>query len=133
MPLTPTDFTPPEGDLKEQMFPDRQNLTDAIQGWINAANTALSGELSGAALDDGVEAWVYWKAYRDVYLRMSSEPQSVGVSETVNYQYVQAQAERFKELSDEWKETLDTIRYGEEDDPTDELPTSGFSDNTASW
>lgn len=133
MPLDASDFVPPGGELKEQMFPDRDNLANAIQGWIQTANTKLASDFSGAVPDEAVEAFVYWKAYWDVYLRMSAEPQSLGVSETLNYQYVQAQAERFKDMALEWKDKLEEIRAPETAQEDDTGPTSGSVNASVSW
>lgn len=73
MTVSVTDCIQPEGELFGALFPDN-NLEDLVSGWLTkgVARVAALG-IAAASQDDAVIAYVYWRAYDQISLRMANE------------------------------------------------------------
>lgn len=63
MALNPQDFLEPTGELSSDMFPGKDCLTLAV-GWLKDAESRTTDEAAQ-------EAWVYYRAYRNVASRLN--------------------------------------------------------------
>lgn len=74
-----------------------------MEGYSRAA------ALTGAAADDAARQWVYYRAYRAVYLRLSTNPESVQFEDAGGHRYGEEQAPRFLRLANQARGEFDVL------------------------
>ncbi len=112
MALSPADFTEPEGELRDDMFPGVDDL-EADGGHVD---TWLSEAKDKTGDEDAQEHWVYHRAYKAVWLRLTTNPHQADFEEDGSLRYSDRQVGSFKEMADERRESFEAIE-GETDDP----------------
>lgn len=126
MALSAGDFTEPEGELRPEMFPGVTDLkaTDGyLDTWLSEANTKVSGStasLSAEEEEDAKKAWVYYRAYHQVWLRLTTNPRQEDLNEDGSLRYSDEQVKALEELAATYKEIFEGITT----EPGDSEPTS---------
>ena len=76
-----TDFISPVGFLTPDLFPGR-DLTTLVTAWLADAVSKASAAATLEQLNEAVKSWVYYRAYFDVWQRLSSNPSSLSLDGT---------------------------------------------------
>lgn len=115
MALKRSDFTEPDGELRSDMFPgvtDLEATGGYIDTWLNDAQSevdASSASLSSSEEDQAKEAWVYYRAYRSVWLRLTTNPHQADLDDGGSLRYTDQQVQNFKELADQYREDAEEL------------------------
>lgn len=96
--MNSTDFLSPKGDLELEWFPEEEDVNSRIDGYIQEG-TDKAGALSGETLTAAVSAWVYHRAYRAIWVRLSANPNSVTFNDQGSRSYNQSQINSFADLA----------------------------------
>lgn len=105
MALEPSDFTEPDGELRADMFPGVEDLEAAgghIATWLSEAGEKASDETAQ-------EHWVYHRAYKAIWLRLTTNPRQADLDEDGSLRYTDQQVAAFKELADQHRESFEGI------------------------
>ncbi len=71
--LTPANCVQPEGELFPLLFPN-DVLEDMVSGWLaKAADEIVALNVASTYHDEAAKAYVYWRGYDHISLRMASE------------------------------------------------------------
>ena len=110
MALTPKDLIAPSGDIQPALFPnDNDHDLDAR---IDAYILEAEGKVSGVT-DDAVRAWVYYRSFRDVFIRLSNEPLDQLLNDQGSARMSKDQIANFGALADQnlamWNELTQDI------------------------
>jgi len=71
--LTPANCVQPEGELFPLLFPN-DVLEDLVSGWLaKAVDEVAALNVTSTYHDDAAKAYVYWRGYDHICLRMASE------------------------------------------------------------
>jgi len=71
--LTSANCVQPEGELFPALFPN-DTLEDLVSGWLaKAADEIAALNITSTYQDDAAKAYVYWRGYDHICLRMASE------------------------------------------------------------
>jgi len=137
MALSAGDFTEPEGELRPEMFPGVSDLeaTDGyLDTWLGEANTKVSASnasLSSDEKEDAKKAWVYYRAYHQVWLRLTTNPRQEDLNEDGSLRYSEEQVKAFEELAATHKETFEGLATEEGDsEPTSEHRSKSVATTT---
>lgn len=106
MALTAAHFTEPAGELAPHLFPltdaeraagttEAAKLAGLLNSWIAEGYAKAAALPGGAARDAAVEDWVYHKAKRSVFMRLSSAPSRVEARDESSFTYTQGQIATF--------------------------------------
>jgi hypothetical protein len=128
MALSNGDFTEPEGELRPDMFPGVDDLeaTDGyLDTWLNEAQNKSSEE-------EAQKHWVYHRAYKQVWLRLTTNPHDQDFEEDGSLKYSETQVESFKEMAGERREAFEEIE-GETDQPQGREVRSQTVSSTTRW
>lgn len=128
MALQSGDFVEPKGELREDMFPGVDDLTATgghIETWLGEAQDKTDDE-------DAQEHWVYYRAYHQVWLRLTTNPQQADLDEEGSLRYTDKQVASFKELADQHREEFEDV-VGETDEPQGRSVRSQSRSSTTSW
>lgn len=79
--MEPTDFISPAGLLTTDLFPGR-DLTALVEAWLAEAESKSSAAATLEQQNEAIKAWVYYRAYFDVWQRLSSNPSSLALDGT---------------------------------------------------
>ncbi len=112
MALSPGNFTEPEGELRGDMFPGVDDLEASdgyLETWIEEAKNKSDDETARMH-------WVYHRAYKAVWLRLTTNPHQADFEEDGSLRYSESQVENFKEMADQRRELFEDIE-GETSDP----------------
>ena len=127
MALSAGDFTEPEGELRADMFPGVDDLETSggyLDTWLGEANakvSASSASLSSNEKEDAKIAWVYYRAYHQVWLRLTTNPRQEDLNEDGSLRYSDEQVKALEELAATHKETFEGLTTEEGDsEPTSE-------------
>lgn len=93
-----TDFIAPTGLLTESLFPG-QTLADLVTAWLAEAESKAAAADTLEQQNEAIAAWVYYRAYFDVWQRLSSNPSQLSLDGT-SYGMGQDQINSFLAL---WK------------------------------
>jgi len=138
MALTASDFTEPEGELRADMFPGVDDLeaTDGyLDTWLDEAGAKVSA--SGASLSSEEEteakkAWVYHRAFKQVWLRLTTNPREADLDEEGNLRYSDDQVGAFKEMADQYRESFEALA-GETSEPQPDETRSQSRSSSTAW
>jgi len=73
MSVTSASCIQPEGELFEALFPSA-NLDELVSGWLAKASAEIAAlGIASAYQDAAALAYVYWRAYDHIWLRMANE------------------------------------------------------------
>jgi len=120
MALASSDFIVPDGDLSVDLYPltsderdagtptASEKLTTYVTAWLTEAESLTTDE-------DAQKAWVYYRAYRAVYLRLSSAPSDINLKDQGARKYLIDQIKAFKELSDGYLYEYQTLTSNEDE------------------
>lgn len=75
------EFISPEGQLTPDLFPGRE-LALLVSAWLTDANVRSAAADTVDQQEQAVLAWVYYRAYFDVWQRLSSNPASLSLDGT---------------------------------------------------
>lgn len=75
------DFISPEGQLTPDLFPGR-DLASLVSAWLTDANVRSAAADTVDQQEQAAIAWVYYRAYFDVWQRLSSNPASLSLDGT---------------------------------------------------
>lgn len=115
MALSASDFTEPDGELRADMFPGVDDLEASggyLETWISDAQSELSNSsasLTTSEEDDAKEAWVYYRAYKSVWLRLTTNPHQADLDDGGSLKYTDQQVQNFKELADQYREDAEAL------------------------
>jgi hypothetical protein len=115
MALSAADFTEPDGQLRADMVPgvDDLEVTDGyLDTWLSEAEQKVSGSsasLSPGEKEDAKEAWVYYRAFHQVWIRLTTNPRQADLDEDGSLRYSDEQVAAFKELADQNRESFEEI------------------------
>lgn len=76
-----TDFIAPVGLLTPTLFPG-QNLETLVAAWLTEAESKAAAADTVERQTEATRAWVYYRAYFDVWQRLSSNPSSLSLDGT---------------------------------------------------
>lgn len=76
-----TDFIAPVGLLTAALFPG-QNLEAMVSAWLTEAESKAAAAATPEQQNEAIRAWVYYRAYFDVWQRLSSNPASLSLDGT---------------------------------------------------
>jgi hypothetical protein len=76
-----TDFISPDGLLTTALFPG-QNLETLVSAWLTEAEARAAAADTVERQTEAVAAWVYYRAYFDVWQRLSSNPSQLSLDGT---------------------------------------------------
>lgn len=76
-----TDFISPDGLLTAALFPG-QNLEAMVSAWLTEAESKAAAADTVERQTEAARAWVYYRAYFDVWQRLSSNPSSLSLDGT---------------------------------------------------
>lgn len=93
-----TDFIAPVGLLTESLFPG-QTLLTLVTAWLTEAESKAAAADTLERRNEATRAWVYYRAYFDVWQRLSSNPSQLSLDGT-SYGMGQDQINSFLAL---WK------------------------------
>ncbi|WP_103030025.1 hypothetical protein [Salinibacter altiplanensis] len=116
MALEPSDFTEPKGELRADMFPGVDDLEvegGHVATWLSEAQEKASGENSPD--ETAKKHWVYHRAYKAIWLRLTTNPRQADLDEDGSLRYSDEQVAAFKELADQNRESFEKIA-GETDE-----------------
>lgn len=100
------------------MFPGdaSQDLATRLSAWLLEAyaRADVAALATDAAKDAAARAFAYWRAFDSVWLRMSSSPASVSLTDggagSVSTSYTASQMDAFRRLADgEWSAFVGTV------------------------
>lgn len=93
----------PGGDIERAMFPDdsADQLNARVTTWLNEADSRTGDITDTDERDAANKAYVNYRAFRAVYLRLSAMPTSVSITDEGSHSYTAEQAVRFGKLADE--------------------------------
>jgi len=128
MALSASDFTEPEGELRADMFPGVDDL-EASGGYVETWLTEAQGK---STEETAQEHWVYYRAYRAVWLRLTTNPKEADLDDEGELRYSQAQIDAFKEMADQRREQFEAIE-GETDESQERTVRSQSQDTTTRW
>lgn len=130
MDLKASQFMEPAGELREDMFPGTENVESShVNTWLSQAEEEVATseeDLSDAEKRQAKKAYVYYRAYHAVWLRLTTTPREADVEEDGSLRYSDAQVARFKELSDQHEATFERLTEVDPDE-TEETPTRSQS------
>lgn len=100
--LTVEQLIAPAGEIERAMFPDDDGdqLKARVTIWLNEATSRVAA-VAAAEVDNATRAYVNFRAFRAVYLRLSALPTSVSITDEGSHGYTADQAVRFGKLADE--------------------------------
>jgi hypothetical protein len=101
VPIQPADFLAPQGDLEPDWFPDEEDVSARLAGYINEAAVKASG-LVDEVLEAALVAWVYHRAYHSIWVRLSANPNSLTFADQGSRSYNQSQINSFRDLAREY-------------------------------
>jgi len=128
MALSASDFTEPEGELRADMFPgvgDLEASSGYLETWMSEAQEKSSDETAQ-------KHWVYHRAYKQVWLRLTTNPREADLDEEGNLRYSEEQVAAFKEMADKRREAFEEIEE-ETGGPQGRAVRSQSRDTTTSW
>jgi len=128
MALSKGDFTEPEGELRPDMFPGVEDLEASggyLDTWLDEAQNKSSSE-------EARTHWVYHRAYKQVWLRLTTNPHDQDFEEDGSLKYSEKQVESFKEMADSRREAFEEIE-GETDEPQGREVRSQTVSSTTRW
>jgi hypothetical protein len=128
MALSTSDFTEPEGELREDMFPGVGDL-EASGGYLETWMSEAQGKSSE---ETAQKRWVYHRASKQVWLRLTTNPREADLDEEGNLRYSEQQVAAFKEMADERREAFEEIEE-ETGEPQGPAVRSQSRDTTTSW
>lgn len=77
--VTSANCIQPEGELFGALFPDN-NLDDLVSGWLTKAGDEITAlNIASTYQDAAALAYVYWRAYDHIALRLASSPSNLSV------------------------------------------------------
>lgn len=76
-----TDFISPDGLLTADLFPGK-NLEAMVSAWLTDGETRAAAADTLERRNEAATAWVYYRAYFDVWQRLSSNPASLSLDGT---------------------------------------------------
>lgn len=137
--MTASDFTFPEGQVREDNFPDHTTteLESAIETWITSAETkvaeanATDVNLDSDEQEEAVSAWVYYRAFQSVYLRLRNDPLEADLGDGGSLKYTEDQVQSFMQRAQFFREKFQ--EYVSPDDRTPETPRSSYVQSSAHW
>ena len=97
--VTPADLVAPKGELEASLFP-KEDIA-ASGGRLEQYLSEVNGS------DEAKKAYAYYRAYRAVYVRMSSTPIRASLDDQGSREFDKGQADRFLALSEEWRAVYD--------------------------
>ena len=131
------DFTEPEGELRADMFPGVDDLEASggyLDTWLSEANAKVSASnasLSSDEKEDAKKAWVYYRAYHQVWLRLTTNPRQEDLNEDGSLRYSDEQVKAFEELAATCKETFEGLTTEEGNpEPTSEHRSKSVATTT---
>lgn len=100
MAIKASDLIEPKGEIAPNFFPgdDSAGLTQRLRVYLEAGY----GQ-AGAANDDAAKAYAYARAYRAVFLRLSSTPASAEAAGQGSYNMLVTQIKHFEERAIHWE------------------------------
>jgi len=122
MALSESDFTEPEGELRSDMFPGVDDLEAGggyLETWLGEADSKVSAstqKMTSREKKTAKKAWVYARAYRQVWLRLTTNPREADLEEDGSLRYSDDQVAAFKARADSYEETYEDLA-GEEPGP----------------
>mgnify|MGYP006926913154 CR=1 FL=1 len=128
MALFASKFTEPEGELRPDMFPGVDDL-EVDDGYLD---TWLTEAQNKSSEEEAQEHWVYHRAYKQVWLRLTTNPREADFDEEGNLRYSEEQVAAFKERSDERRELFEEME-GETDEPQGQEVRSQSRSSTTRW
>lgn len=106
MPLTPQQFKAPSGELEEEWFP-LGDIDDRLTAFITEA-TAKVTDLDDDDQDLAAEGWVYYRAYKAIRMRLSSEAAKLTMdSGKTAREIAKHQIEQFQSEERRWRGVYD--------------------------
>lgn len=101
-----TDFISPDGLLTADLFPGK-NLEAMVSAWLTEAEIKAAAANTVERQTEATRAWVYYRAYFDVWQRLSSSPSSLSLDGT-SYAMGQDQINSYFNLWRSYKGDYDT-------------------------
>ncbi len=102
MSLSAEQLKAPQGELEESFFP-LGDLGDRLDAWLAEANARV-GSLASAIRDSAAKAYVYYRAFDAIQLRLSTEPASVSLdSGKTERTYTRDQIAELRRRRDEYR------------------------------
>lgn len=98
------DFIAPVGLLTPTLFPG-QTLETLVAAWLAEAETRAAAAATLEQHTEAVRSWVYYRAYFDVWQRLSSNPASLALDGT-SYGMGQEQIAAYLNLANSYQETF---------------------------
>lgn len=104
--IVATDLLSPLGPLDTSLFPgEASNVLEArIIGWLNEAygDPRVAMQTEEARRDSLAEAWTLHRSFQQVYIRMTTQPVSLTVTEKGGHAYSSEQIRNIRQLSDKY-------------------------------
>jgi hypothetical protein len=128
MAFSASNFTEPEGELRSDMFPGVDDL-EASDGYLDT----WLGEATGKSENEQAqEHWVYYRAFHQVWLRLTTSPRQADLEEDGSLRYSDEQVAAFKEMASQHREAFESIE-GESEEVQEPEVRSQSRSSTTSW
>lgn len=103
-----TDLISPAGEIDPSLFPDdgENELPERLDAYLLEAE----GKKSGVS-DEGKKAWAYFRAFRAIFIRLSSTP-SATFDDQGNVKYSDKQIENFNTIAEKHLQDWEEISTG---------------------
>lgn len=101
MAVVAADLTAPKGELQTTWF---TNLPASLAVWIPLGVALAPSGATTAQADRVTTAYVYWRGFSDVLLRMSGDPNSVSIDKgDISASFSKDQRDQFAAKVAEWR------------------------------
>lgn len=132
MPVAASDLRAPKGDIEDSLFPGESStaISARLQGYLDEGYTKAGEEaVASADQDAAAKAWAYHRAYRAIYVRLTSNPSTISLNDQGSSSFLVTQIENMKQLADGalavfWELVPEeVVAAREEIQPSSALPT----------
>lgn len=108
MALQAAEFIHPDGELREEMFPE-EDLTANLTKWIEDAEGRTS-DLSGSAQEKAQRKWVYHRAYAALYRRLRfAMPQAANLKDQGDWEWSEDQVQDIGETAEDYRREFEAL------------------------
>lgn len=131
------DLLSPSGPLDTSLFPgEASNVLDArVQGYIDDAynDPRVIAQNDATRKDNLARNYALWRAFEVVYLRMTTHPVALSVTEKGSHGYSNEQIRNVRQLMDKYLADFNGLLVVSSDTASRGLPGTVSIRNTVEW
>lgn len=123
MAISGSNLVSPMGEIDPSLFPDddENQLLERLDSYL----TEAEGKSAGVS-DNGKKAWAYYRAFRAVFIRLSSTP-GASLDDQGNIKYSDAQIANFNAVASEYLTAWNEIISGTDSSSKNLPPTTSVT------